>query len=143
MVGLRGGVELNNSDWMLGAHTRFGIPGVSFLDVQVVGDLTFVTPPFIVEGGDFQERALSGDLLFRRGSLAFGGGVVLRNTYWVDFDTPRESRTGWSGVVVLGGVPGPRSVFTGQIEYRYSRVDDIGYSILTAGVSVVPTRLLR
>ncbi|HSM06736.1 MAG TPA: hypothetical protein VK858_19075 [Longimicrobiales bacterium] len=143
LIGARGGVEINNSDWILGAHTRFGIPGVPILDVQVVGELTFVDPPAIVSGGGFQERSLNADLLFGRGPMALGGGVVVRNSYWVDLNTPRETRTGWSGVLVLGGVPGPRSAFTGQIEYRYSRVSGIGYSAFTVGVNVAPTRLFR
>ncbi len=143
LLGVRGGLEVTNSDWMLGLHSRFGIPGVPVLDVQVAGEITFVDPPAIVGGGGFQERSLDADLLFRRGALAVGGGVVVRNSYWVDLNTPRETRTGWSGVLVLGGVPGPRSLFTGQLEYRYSRVSGIGYSVLTAGLSIAPLRLLR
>ena len=143
LLGVRGGMEVTNSDWMLGLHSRFGIPGVPFLDVQLAGELTFVDPPAIVGGGGFEERTFDADLLFRRGALAVGGGVVVRDSYWVDLNTPRETRTGWSGVLVLGGVPGPRSLFTGQLEYRYSRVSGIGYSALTAGLSVAPLRLLR
>ena len=143
LLGVRGGLEVTNSDWILGIHSRFGIPGIPILDVQVAGELTFVDPPAIVGGGGFEERSFDADLLLRRGALAVGGGVVVRNSYWVDLNTPRETRTGWSGVLVLGGIPGPRSLFSGQLEYRYSRVSGIGYSALTAGVSVAPLRLLR
>lgn len=140
-VGLRGGWEFSNSNWILGAHARVGLPGVSFLDVQAVGDLTFASPPAFIGGESFRERTLNADLLVRRGTLAFGGGAVFRNSFWEDFDTPRETRTGWSGVVVLGGVPGPRAAMAFQLEYRYTRIEGFGLQALTAGASVVPTRL--
>ena len=140
-VGLRGGWEFTNSNWILGAHARVGLPGVSFLDVQAVGDLTFASPPAFVGGSSFQERTLNTELLFRTGTLAVGGGAVFRNSFWVDFDSPRETRTGWSAVAVLGGVADPRSAFAFQIEYRYTRIEGFGLQAFTAGASVVPTRL--
>lgn len=140
-VGVRGGWEFTNSDWILGAHARVGLPGVSFLDFQAVGDLTFATPPAFVGGESFQERTLAADLLYRFGTLAIGGGAVFRNSFWEDFDSPRETRTGWSGVAVLGGVADPRSTFTFQVEYRYTRIEGFGLQSVTAGAGVVPTRL--
>mgnify|MGYP001818389293 CR=1 FL=1 len=140
-VGIRGGWEFTNSNWLLGAHARIGLPGVSFLDVQAVGDLTFATPPAFVGGDSFQERTIKADLLYRTGTLGFGAGAVFRNTFWEDFESPREWRTGWSGVVVLGGVANPRSAVTFQLEYRYVRIDDFGLQEFTAGVGVVPTRI--
>lgn len=140
-LGLRGGWEFTNSNWILGAHARIGLPGVSFLDVQAVGDLTFASPPAFIGGESFQERTLNADLLYRMGTLAVGGGVVFRNSFWEDFDSPRETRTGWSGVVVLGGVADPRSTFTFQLEYRYTRIEGFGLQAVTAGLGVVPTRL--
>lgn len=140
-VGVRGGWEFNNSNWILGGHARVALPGVPFLDVQAVGDLTFATPPAFLGGESFQERTVKADLLYRSGTLGIGGGAVFRNTFWEDFESPREWRTGWSGVVVLGGVASPRSPITFQLEYRYLRIEGFGLQEFTAGVGVVPTRL--
>ena len=140
-VGVRGGWEFTNSDWILGAHARIGVPGAPFLDLQVVGDLTFASPPGFLGGPSFTERSLAADVLFRSGTLAVGGGPVFRNSYWVDLDSPRETRTGWSAVGVLGGVADPRSAVTFQLEYRYTRIEGFGLQALSLGLGVVPTRL--
>lgn len=142
-VGVRGGFDLEGEDPIVGAAVLAPVPWLRGLAVQAVGDLTFLDA--------LTERQASVDLLYGLGGLRIGGGVVFRNTVWPEAltdpspieDLPRETRTGFSAVVGLGGTPLGDSPFVLGLEIRFVWVDDFRPRPLTVGAGVAPGRLLR
>lgn len=117
----------------VGAGLRAGLGRLPF-EAQVAGDFTFLS-------GGVTERQVAVDLLYRVGSggLALGGGPVFRNTYWEVTDESlgsRETRTGYSLVLALGGVPDQRSRLVTGLEIRWISVGDFNPRTIMAQVGL-------
>lgn len=142
-VGIRGGFDLEFEDPVAGVAVLVPVPWLRGLAVQAAGDLTFLDA--------LTERQAAVDLLYGLGGLRIGGGVVFRNTVWPDAladpapgsTLPRETRTGFSAVLGLGGTPLGDSPFVVGLEVRFVWVDDFKPRPLTVGVGVAPGRLFR
>ena len=128
----RAGFDLEFQEGIVGLMTRVPtrlIPGVA---VQAAGDVTFLR--------NATERQLSLDLVYDFGGLRLGGGAVFRNSYWGQQLDQRETRSGYSLVLGVGGNPGPRSVLAAEIELRWVSVEGFTPMPLTLGLSVAPSR---
>lgn len=124
-VAARGGYDLSLDSPVAGAEARLGVFRLPF-DVKVAGDFTFLDR--------LTERQLSVDLLYRLGNgLALGGGPVYRNSIYDtdDLSAPRETRSGYSLVVAVGGLPGRGRLVSG-LEVRWVRVDEFRPQTITA-----------
>lgn len=129
----RVGYDIEYDVLAVGAGLRAGLGRLPF-EAQVAGDLTFLS-------GDVTERQLALDLLFRLGTggLAFGGGPVFRNSYWEVDDEGlgnRETRTGYSLVLALGGVPEWGSRLVTGLEVRWISVEDFNPRTIMAQVGL-------
>jgi hypothetical protein len=110
------------------------LPGRGFLAVQAAADFTFLDA--------LTERQLTLDVLYDLGGLSIGGGPVFRNSFWVDSPVgERETRSGYSIVVGLGGMPMARSAIAVGLEYRFVSVEELRPRPLTLTVAVAPSRL--
>ena len=129
LVGIRAGydMEVQGGALILGAGTRISIPGLRSLEVQGLGDFTFLD--------NLTERQINVDLLYRLGGFSIGGGPAFRNTTWLDSQGARETRTGWSAVAIIGGHPS-RTLLAAQIELRWTKVSDFSPQGIHLGVNV-------
>jgi hypothetical protein len=120
VVTARAGFDLDLDGPVLGLGAEVGIPKLP-LALAAAGDATFLDA--------ITERQLALDVLYRvGGGLRLGGGPVFRNTiYEIEDDEvlgPRETRTGYSLLLSIGGAPSrERTVVTG-LEVRWVRVED-------------------
>lgn len=135
VVGAYGGWDTFFREPLVGGRIRVAVPGLDLLAVQATGDLTFLTA--------ITERQATVDLLLTGGGFAVGGGPVFRNTIWDVSGNRRETRTGWSAVLSLGGVPMGRSAFSVGIDYRFVQVGGFQPRPLTLSVTAAPGRLFR
>lgn len=139
LVGAKVGFDTRFDKPMAGVALRapvpIPLPGPGLLAVQASGDFTFLD--------DLTERQLTLDLLYDLGGLSIGGGPVFRNSFWIDAPAgERETRTGYSVVVGLGGTPMGRSSIAVGLEYRFVSVEELSPRPLTLMVAVAPSRLL-
>jgi hypothetical protein len=133
MVVPRGGIDFEYQDGVVGLLLRVPtrvIPGVA---LQAAGDLTFV------ESGTSRRLAL--DVVYDFRGLRVGGGPVFRNGFWVDSQAVRDTRSGFSLLLGVGGSVLGRSAITTEIEARFVWVDDLNPRPVTLGLSIVPGRL--
>lgn len=136
-IGARAGYdfEISNGAFVLGAGTRISIPGMPYLELQGVTDWTFLD--------GLTERQMGVDLLYQFGGLAVGGGPVVRNTIWdAAVLDERESRTGYSLVVILAGQATNR-LLNGQLELRYTKVSNFTPKAVSVGVNLPLVRFRR
>lgn len=142
-VTVRGGFDLEFDDPVAGAAILVPLPWVRGLSLQGAGDLTFL------EG--LTERQAAVDLLYGLGGFRIGGGVVFRNSIWPDAledaepgaDLPRDTRTGFSAVIGLGGTPLGDSPFVVGVEIRFVWVEEFHPRPFTVGLGLAPGRLFR
>jgi hypothetical protein len=129
----RAGYDLKYQEGVVGLLLRIPTRVVPGLAVQAAGDFTFLSGA--------TERQLSLDLVYDLGGIRLGGGPVFRNTYWGTLNQGRETRSGYSVVLGLGGAPGPRSPISVELELRFVWVDDFNPRPLTLGIGFAPGRL--
>lgn len=130
MVSARAGYdfEISNGALVLGAGTRISVPGATFLELQGISDWTFLD--------GLTERQMGLDLLYQFGGLAVGGGPVMRTTVWdSEVSTDKETRTGYSLVLILAGQATNR-LLNGQLELRYSKVSNFSPKTVSVGVNL-------
>ncbi len=127
--------EVTSGAFVLGAGTRISIPGATFLELQGVADWTFLD--------GLIERQMGVDFLYQFGGLAVGGGPVIRNTVWEPaLLDERESRTGYSLVLILAGQATDR-LLNGQLELRYTKVSNFSPKAVSIGVNLPLVRFRR
>ncbi|UCC24059.1 MAG: hypothetical protein JSU98_10000 [Gemmatimonadales bacterium] len=140
-VGGKVGFDAQTDDMVLGVETRIPLPLPGRFAVQLGADWTFLEI--------LTERQFTADLLYDLGAVAIGGGPVFRNSVWLDGDVPpsgdlddaRETRTGYSLVLSLGGPLGRGSPWGVAIQYRMIWVEGFSPRALTFGLQVAPGRL--
>ncbi len=113
-VGPRVGVELESSSFLAGGHARVHLPWPGFVDLQGSSSWTFFD--------GLTERQINADVLVRVAGVAVGGGPVWLHTIF-DTGEPKRTETGWSFVVILGGMPDMGGLFSPAIELRITDVD--------------------
>lgn len=132
-LGVYGGWDTWFDEPLLGAKARVGVPSFPWVALQSAADWTFLQ--------GLTERQVTADVLVDLGGIAVGGGAVFRNSVW-DVDNPvRETRTGGSLVLSLGGVPLGRSAFSVGLDYRFIWIEGFRPRPLTLNVTVAPERL--
>jgi hypothetical protein len=117
-LGPRVGYDTEFSAFVAGAYVRLPLPKIP-VELQSTADFTFLNK--------ITERQVAVDVLWRSGvGVYVGGGPVFRNTVFVSDnpDDPRETRTGYSLVIGLGGTPTRDRWWIGGLELRWARVED-------------------
>lgn len=140
VVGAKVGFDTQTREAVVaGGFLRVPLPVPGRFALGVGGDLTFL------EG--LTERQLTVDVVYDLGGVYVGAGPVFRNTIWPATGadpgslSDRESRTGFSLVLGLGGSPMGRLPLAVGLEYRFVWVDDFRPRPLTLGVGVALNRL--
>lgn len=126
------GYDIEFDEFVAGAALRADV-GRLPLELQIAGDWTFLDI--------ITERQVAIDLLYKfgRGGLSIGGGPVFRNSVYITDDEPgpRETRTGYSLLLSMGGVPQDRSRLVTGLEFRWIFIEEFRPRTLMAQVGVV------
>jgi hypothetical protein len=128
-VNARVGYDMEFDALVTGASLR--VPVLRFpFELQGAFDFTFLD--------GLTDRQLALDLLYRAGAgLFLGGGVIFRNSIYVeDAAGPRETRTGYSLVLGLGGAPSRRGRVLTGLEVRWMWVGDFSPQTIVAQVGI-------